>query len=181
MFVASISRGRTVREFVLGALLVPALLTFLWFAVFGGAGFYLQLRQGVDFAAVAAADVPSALFELFSYFPLSGVLNVLAVVLLTVFFVTSADSATFVLAMMSSNGNLNPPLSKKITWGAIQSTAAAVLLVAGGLEALQRMAIIAALPFTVVMVLMVRSLLKAMRYEVAHEWPGLHRRRADDA
>ncbi len=170
LFVASISRGRTIREFVLGALLVPALLTFLWFAVFGGAAFHLELQLGIEFASAAVANVPGALFELFSYYPLSGVLSILAVILLTIFFVTSADSATYVLAMMSSNGNLNPPIAKKVIWGLIQSTAAAVLLVAGGLEALQRMAIIAALPFAVVMVLMVRSLLKAMRYEVRHEW-----------
>jgi glycine betaine transporter len=82
--------------------------------------------------------------------------------------------------MMSSNGDLNPSLGKKITWGIIQSSAAAVLLVSGGLEALQRMAIVAALPFTIVMVLMVRSLMKAMKYEVKHEWPELRKRRADD-
>ncbi len=180
LFVASISRGRTIREFVLGALIVPALLTFLWFAVFGGAGFHLELQEGVSFAATAAENVPAALFELFSYYPLAPVLSVLAVILLTVFFVTSADSATFVLAMMSSNGNLNPSLGKKIAWGIIQSSAAAVLLVSGGLEALQRMAIVAALPFTIVMVLMVRSLLKAMRYEVKHEWVDRRARRASD-
>lgn len=180
LFVASISRGRTIREFVLGATIVPALLTFLWFAVFGGAGFHLELQEGIGFAATAAENVSGALFELFSHYPMSGVLSVLAIVLLTVFFVTSADSATFVLAMMSSNGDLNPSLGKKITWGIIQSSAAAVLLVSGGLEALQRMAIVAALPFTIVMVLMVRSLMKAMKYEVKHEWPELRKRRAND-
>ena len=180
LFVASISRGRTIREFVLGALIVPALLTFLWFAVFGGAGFALELQQGVDFAATAAGDVSGALFELLSHYPLSNVLTVIAILLLTVFFVTSADSATYVLAMMSSEGNLNPPLAKKVAWGIIQSTAAAVLLLSGGLEALQRMAIVAALPFTLVMVLMVRGLLKAMRYEVRHEWVERRRRRVSD-
>ncbi len=180
LFVASISRGRTIREFVFGALLVPALLTFLWFAVFGGAAFHLQLREGIDFASVAAANVSGALFEMFGYYPFASVLSVLAVILLTVFFVTSADSATFVLAMMSSEGNLNPPLAKKVSWGIIQSTAAAVLLLSGGLDALQRMAIIAALPFTIVMVLMVRSLLKAMRYEVRHEWVERRQQRAGD-
>jgi glycine betaine transporter len=180
LFVASISRGRSIREFVLGALVVPALLTFLWFAVFGGAGFHLELREGISFASTAAQNVSGALFELFSHYPMSGILSVLAVILLTVFFVTSADSATFVLAMMSSNGELNPSLGKKITWGIIQSSAAAVLLVSGGLEALQRMAIVAALPFTIVMVLMVRSLLKAMRYEVKHEWTERRARRAGD-
>src|SRR6056297_1995012 len=90
LFVASISRGRTIREFVLGALLVPTLLTFLWFAVFGGTGFYLELRGGVDFASIASSDVSGALFELFRHFPATNILSVLAVVLLTVFFVTSA-------------------------------------------------------------------------------------------
>ena len=180
LFVASISRGRTIREFVLGAMIVPALLTFLWFAVFGGAGFYLELREGIDFAQTAADNVSGALFALFQYFPLAPVLTVLAIILLTVFFVTSADSATFVLAMMSSEGNLNPPLGKKVAWGVIQSSAAAVLLVSGGLEALQRMAIVAALPFTIVMVLMARSLLKAMRYEVRHEWKERRRQRVED-
>jgi glycine betaine transporter len=180
LFVASISRGRTIREFVLGALIVPALLTFLWFAVFGGAGFALELREGIEFASTAAENVSGALFELLSHYPLSSVLTVIAVLLLTVFFVTSADSATFVLAMMSSEGNLNPPLAKKVAWGVIQSTAAAVLLLSGGLEALQRMAIVAALPFTLVMVLMARGLLKAMRYEVRHEWPERRTRREAD-
>jgi glycine betaine transporter len=169
LFVASISRGRTIREFVLGALIVPALLTFVWFAVFGGAAFHLELQEGVSFAQTAADNVSGALFHLFEYYPLSGVLSILAVLLLTVFFVTSGDSATFVLAMMTSSGNLNPPLAKKISWGLIQSSAAAVLLLSGGLEALQRMAIVAALPFTVVMLFMLRSLIKAMKYELDYE------------
>jgi glycine betaine transporter len=169
LFVASISRGRTIREFILGALIVPTLLTFVWFAVFGGAGFHVELREGAQFAATAAEDVSGALFELFQYYPFSGVLSILAVILLTVFFVTSGDSATFVLAMMTSGGNLTPPISKKFGWGIVQSSAAAVLLLSGGLEALQRMAIVAALPFTVVMLFMLRSLLKAMRYELEVE------------
>jgi glycine betaine transporter len=148
--------------------------------VFGGAGFHVQLQQGISFAAEAANDVSGALFKPFEYYPLSNVLSILAILLLTVFFVTSADSATYVLAMMGSNGNLHPPLSKKVAWGIVQSSAAAVLLLSGGLEALQRMAIIAALPFTVVMVLMVRSLLKAMRYEVRHEWTERRTRRNGD-
>lgn len=180
LFVASISRGRTIREFVLGALLVPTILTFLWFAVFGGAGFHLELRDGVDFAATAASDVSGALFALFQHFPAPGVLSVLAIILLTVFFVTSADSATYVLAMMSSGGSLAPPLSRKVVWGIVQSTGAAVLLLSGGLEGLQRMAIIAALPFAVVMLIMAYSLIRAVRYEARIEWPLKRRRRAED-
>jgi glycine betaine transporter len=172
LFVASISRGRTVREFIVGALLVPSLLTFFWFAVFGGAAFHIELENPdvVGFAADATQNVSTALFDLFSHYPLTPVLTVLAVLLLAVFFVTSADSATYVLSMMTSNGDLSPPLSKKVVWGLCQSGAAAALLFSGGLEALQTMAIAAALPFTVVMLFLCLSLLKAMRYEVLVEW-----------
>ncbi|SIQ87679.1 glycine betaine transporter [Alkalispirochaeta americana] len=169
LFVASISRGRTIREFVLGATLVPALLTFLWFSVFGGTAFAVARYEDPGFATRAVEEVSSALFILFEYLPFSPVLTILAVVLLTVFFVTSADSATFVLAMMTSRGSLDPPAGKKLLWGAVQSTAAAVLLLSGGLEALQRMAIVAALPFTGVMLLMVVSLYRGMHYEVHRE------------
>ena len=172
LFVASISRGRTIREFISGALLVPTLLTFLWFAVFGATGFDLQLNQGVDLASMAVSDVTTVLFEMFSYLPLGSILSLIAVLLLSVFFITSADSATFVLGMMTSNGDLNPPMSKKLTWGILQSFAAMILLMSGGLEALQRMAIVAALPFTIVMVFMVFSLLKALRYEWKYELRG---------
>jgi glycine betaine transporter len=177
LFVASISRGRTIREFVSGALLVPTMLTFLWFAVFGATGLDLQLRQGVDLASAAAADVTTVLFEMFSYLPLGSLLSLVAVLLLSVFFVTSADSATYVLGMMTSNGDLNPPMIKKFTWGILQSVAAVILLMTGGLAALQRMAIVAALPFTFVMVFMVFSLLKALRWEWKNE---RHGRRAGD-
>lgn len=177
LFVASISRGRTIREFVSGALLVPTLLTFLWFAVFGGTGLDLQLHRGIDLASTAVSDVTTVLFEMFGHLPIGGVLSLVAVLLLSVFFVTSADSATYVLGMMTSDGDLNPPNIKKLTWGLVQSTAAVILLLTGGLDALQRMAIVAALPFTFVMVGMVFSLLKALRWEWQNE---LRSRRASD-
>jgi len=91
--------------------------------------------------------------------------------LLGVFFITSADSATYVLSMMTSRGNLNPPLSRKIVWGLLQSATAAALIFSGGLEALQKMAIAAALPFTLVMLFLSLSLLRAMRYEWVYERP----------
>lgn len=169
LFVASISRGRTVREFVLGALLVPALLTFVWFSVFGGAGLALEIREGIPVADTALADPSLALFEVLSHYPLAAITSILAVLLLSVFFITSADSATFVLSMMTSEGSFSPSLRKKLTWGIVQSSAAAVLLLSGGLEALQRMAILAALPFMFIMLVLTRSLLKAMRYEVRYE------------
>lgn len=169
LFVASISRGRTIREFVLGALLVPTLLTFVWFSVFGGAAFHLELEQGAKIAAAVSQDISTGLFKLYSYYPLSNVLTLLTVLLLVVFFVTSADSATFVLGMMTSGGEEDPPASKKLVWGLTVSTTAAILLFTGGLEGLQRMAIAAALPFAGIMLLLCLCLIKGLRYEFKHE------------
>ncbi len=165
LFVASISRGRTIREFILGALFVPTLLTFLWFSVFGGAAFYLELQEGAEIAKAVSEDVSVGKFRLYAHYPLSGLLTMITVLLLGVFFVTSADSATFVLSMMTSGGNLYPSASKKITWGILVSSTAVILLYSGGLEALQKMAIAAALPFTVIMLFLCRSLIKGLRYE----------------
>ncbi len=165
LFVASISRGRTIREFILGALLVPTLLTFLWISVFGGSAFHLQFNTSISIAETATEDVSTALFHLFSYYPLSDILTIVTVMLLGVFFVTSADSATFVLSMMTSRGKAAPPISKKLVWGITVSTTASILLFSGGLEALQKMAITAALPFTIIMLIMCKSLLKALNYE----------------
>ena len=165
LFVASISRGRTVREFILGAMLVPTLLTFIWFSVFGGAGLHLQIEGQIDIAGKVAENVSVALFQLFSYYPLSGVLTMIAVLLLMVFFITSADSATYVLAMMTSGGALRPSNWKKISWGVTVSATACILLFSGGLEALQRMSITAALPFTIIMLVLCYCLWLGMRYE----------------
>ena len=106
-----------------------------------------------------------ALFQLFSFYPLSGVLTMIAVVLLMVFFITSADSATYVLAMMTSGGALRPSNWKKISWGVTVSATACILLFSGGLEALQRMSITAALPFTIIMLVLCYCLWLGMRYE----------------
>ncbi|MFP4315097.1 MAG: BCCT family transporter [Desulfovibrionales bacterium] len=169
LFVASISRGRTIREFVTGAMLVPALLTFVWFSVFSGAAFNLELNHGAQIAATVAQDVSTGLFKLYSFYPLSEVLTLLTIALLVVFFVTSADSATFVLSMMTSGGKENPPVGKKMIWGLTVSTTASILLYSGGLEGLQRMAIAAALPFSGIMLLMCICLLRGVRYEFQHE------------
>lgn len=165
LFVASISRGRTIREFILGALIVPTLLTFLWFSVFGGAAFFLELNQQAGIAQSVSQDISVGLFKLYTYFPLETGLTLITVLLLGVFFITSADSATYVLSMMTSNGNLFPPASKKIIWGLIESTTAAILLLSGGLEALQKMSIAAALPLTIIMLFLIRSLIKGLNYE----------------
>jgi glycine betaine transporter len=169
LFVASISRGRTISEFVAGALIVPVLLTFIWFSAFGGSAFHVELTQEAGIAGAIADDVSVGLFLLYEHFPLTPVLSIITILLLSVFFITSADSATFVMSMMTSGGQLYPPLWKKVTWGLVISGTAAVLLYAGGLEALQKMAITAALPFTVIMLLMCVSLYRGLRYEFTVE------------
>ncbi|MGF7185685.1 glycine betaine transporter [Desulfitispora alkaliphila] len=168
-FIARVSRGRTIREFVMGVLFVPAILGALWFSTFGGAALYLEIFQGVEIAQAVNADVTSALFITLEQFPLGTLLVLTAILLIITFFITSADSATFVLGILTSKGVLNPNISVKIVWGVLQSSIAAVLLWSGGLEGLQTASIIAALPFTVIMLGMVMSINKELKRELKEE------------
>lgn len=165
MFIARISRGRTVREFVLGVLLVPSLVSFFWFSVFGGTALNLEIFGGVNVAEAVSEDVTTALFITLQQLPLGALLAVIATLLIITFFITSADSATFVLGMLSSKGVLTPTNRVKFLWGLLQSAIAAVLLVSGGLGALQTAAIVAAAPFSIIMVFMCMSILKALQQE----------------
>lgn len=165
MFIARISRGRTIREFVLGVLLVPTAFCFIWFAVFGGTGLYLEMFEGRNIAGAVEADIAVALFTTLQQLPLGMILAGVATLLITTFFITSADSATFVLGMLSSKGRMTPTLTVKSVWGVLQSSLAAVLLLVGGLEGLQTASIIAAAPFSVIMLLICASTLTALREE----------------
>lgn len=160
-FIARISKGRTIKEFVIGVILAPSLASFIWFAVFGSMG----INLGADVAAVATKVTETAFFVVMSKYPLGYVISLIAVFLLGTFFVTSANSATFVLGMMSQQGDLNPTNGKKILWGIVQALLAFALLIAGGLKALQTASIAAAFPFAVVMVIACVSLLKALKEE----------------
>jgi glycine betaine transporter len=164
-FIARVSRGRTVREFVLGVLLAPSLFGFLWFAVFGGTALHLEMFGDAGLATAASEDMTRTLFITLEQLPLGAILATVATVLIITFFVTSADSATFVLGMLTSDGSLNPSNRVKLVWGLLQSSIAAVLLAAGGLNGLQTASIIAAAPFSVIMVLMCVSLLRALGEE----------------
>lgn len=164
-FIARISKGRTIKEFVLGVLLVPGLFSCIWFAVFGGTALHLEMFQGVNLAAAVQTDVTSALFLTLNQLPLSMLVSILAIVLIITFFITSADSATFVLGMLSLKGTLNPSNRIKLVWGVLQSSIAAVLLLSGGLDGLKTASIVTALPFAVIMVLMCVSLRKALEAE----------------
>src|SRR5699024_9800375 len=165
-FIARVSRGRTVREFVLGVLLVPTIFGALWFSVFGGSAINLEYFQGTDiFQYVNDVGEEIALFAMLEHIPLGTILSILAILLICTFFITSADSATFVLAMQTTGGSLYPPNLIKFIWGLIQSGAAAILLWQGGLEALQTASIIAAFPFAIIMILIIFSLIKAFKTE----------------
>ncbi len=161
IFIARVSRGRTIREFMIGVLLLPALVSFFWFAVFGTTGIEVQ-NSGVDLTQFKTEEI---LFAIFNEFPMSSVLSLVAIVLISTFFITSADSATFVLGMQTTYGSLTPPNSVKLTWGIAQSSVALILLYSGGLQALQNALIAAAFPFSFIMALMMVSLYRALTKE----------------
>ncbi len=161
VFIARISKGRTVREFTAYVLLVPSLFSFLWFSVFG----VLSTDAYAIDPTIADSSFERILFSVFDQYPLSGLLSIVAVMLVFSFFITSADSATFVLAMQSEGGSLHPDNKVKVIWGVLVSTIAAVLLRAGGLNALQNVLIIVAFPFAFLLMLITVSVLKELNYE----------------
>ena len=168
MFIARISRGRTIREFVVGVLLVSTLISIVWLTIFGNTALFLEQTKGVILEA-AKADLTSAMYVTFNVMDISSgmqvLLSILATVLIITYFITSADSGTLVLSTIGFDGDLNPPKSHRIVWGVLTGATAAVLLFVGGLKALQSAAIIVALPFTIVIWLMVISLMKSLREE----------------
>lgn len=163
LFIARVSRGRTVREFILGTVIAPTIAAFIWFSVFGGTALNLEIMQNVPVADAVKADVSTALFAIFDHLPLGTLLSGIATVLVVVFFVTSGDSAVLVLSMMSSGGNENPSARVKIAWGLLVAGIASSLLIVGGLKSVQTATIVFALPFTVVILLMAASLWRGLR------------------
>ncbi|SDU38566.1 BCCT family transporter [Halopseudomonas salegens] len=164
-FIARISRGRTVREFVIGVIGMPVLLSMLWFATFGGSALYFELFAEAGISAVVAEEMSAGLFATLAQLPGSAASSLLMLVLITLFVITSANSATFVLGMFTSHGVLTPRRWSRLTWGLIQVLVAGVLLLSGGLVALQTISILAALPFMLLMIFMAISLLTALRNE----------------
>ncbi|MFC5735438.1 glycine betaine uptake BCCT transporter [Cytobacillus gottheilii] len=162
IFIARVSRGRTIREFLIGVLLLPSIVSFFWFAVFGTSAIDVQNSGAIDLTQFATEEV---LFAVFNEFPLSMILSIVALVLICTFFITSADSATFVLGMQTTNGSLTPPNTIKLTWGIAQSTIALTLLYSGGLQALQNILIGAAFPFSIIVILMMISLYRSLTKE----------------
>ena len=167
-FIARISRGRTIREFILGVLLVPSLVSFLWFTVMGNSGILFQSDGSADIYGAmedAGFDESLAMFAMLDTLPFSLLTTVVTIFVITVFFVTSSDSGSFVIDMIASGGSLNPPVGLRIFWALSEGAVAAVLLVAGGLDALQAGAIATGLPFTVVLLIVMVGVFKGLRSE----------------
>lgn len=159
-FVARVSRGRSIRQYVIGVLVVSPAIACVWIAAFGGTAVFNDLMNGTSIAEAVNADIAVALFETYQHLPMTTILSILSIFLIFTFIVTSADSATYILGSMTSRGSLNPALVTKIVWGLLITAIAVVLLLAGGLEALQTASLISALPFTVILLIMVVSFTK---------------------
>ncbi|CUR56248.1 Glycine betaine transporter [metagenome] len=168
MFIARISKGRTIRQFVIYVIAVPSLVSFVWFSILGGAAFDLQLNQGVDMNGKLSEGLENALFDTLREYPMAAITMALAVFLIAIFFITGADSASIVMGMLSQNGKEEPQRRLTIFWGVATGAVAAVLLWSGGengLNSLKTLVILVAGPFMLILIAMCFSLLKELRKE----------------
>ncbi len=160
MFIARVSRGRTIREFIAGVLLAPTLVTLAFFSVFGTSALYLE-QNGI--AQISKLATETATFGMYEHYPLGTIMSFFTILVIVIFFVTSADSATFVLGMFSTSGRLNPANMVKIIWGVTLSSMAAIVMYFGGIQGFQNMLIIAALPFSLIVILMAIAFYKTAK------------------
>ena len=166
LFIARISRGRTIREFIIGVMLIPTVFTLFWMTIFGNSAIDLVHNQGVvELGEMVSKDSSVALFVFLENFPLSTVLSFFSVLMIVIFFVTSCDSGAMVVDMLCSHGSNNTPLWQRVYWAVGIGVVAAILLLVGGLNALQTMTIASALPFAIVLLLAIIGLIKALRVE----------------
>ncbi|MBB3711970.1 choline/glycine/proline betaine transport protein [Limimaricola variabilis] len=165
VFVARISRGRTVREFMFGVMLLPCSIMFFWFTAFGGTAISISLSGDPALVEATREDYANTMFVLLDYFPFSGVTSLFATILIVLWFVTSSDSGSFVIDMLTAGGDPNPPKVQRIFWAISEGAVASVLLLAGGLGALQAAAVIAGFPFAVVLGLVALGLVRALRWD----------------
>lgn len=163
IFLAKISKGRSIREFVVAVLGVPTLVFSLWFTIFGGSAINSDMFRGTNIGEATLEDTNVTFFALLGELPLTAITSVLTVVMVVLFFVSSADSNTFVLSVLSSRGSMNPTRPMLGIWGLLTGLCAIVLLLAGGLQALQQTALLSAVPFTIIVVLLGVSLVKEIR------------------
>lgn len=165
MFIARISKGRTIKEFILGALLVPTLLSFFWISAFGGTALFQELQLNTVVSEAVQENMATALFVMVEAFPASFFINLLAISLVVGFFVTSSDSGSLVVDSLTSGGKLDAPVGQRIFWAQMEGLVAAVLLLGGGLAALQTASILAGFPFAIIVLIMCYSLYKGLKEE----------------
>jgi choline/glycine/proline betaine transport protein len=166
MFIARISKGRTVREFIFGVIVIPTLLSFVWMSVFGGTALNLQAHGIADIAAAVNDDVARAMFAMLENFPVAEVLSGIAIILVTIFFVTSSDSGSLVVDHLTSGGKLDSPTTQRVFWAVMEGVVAAVLLIGGGLATLQTAAVSTGLPFALVLLVGVYALYIGLNQEL---------------
>lgn len=162
MFIARVSKGRTIREFIMGVLCVPAFVTFVWMTVFGNSALFIEMFGAGDIARAVAENVPVSLFVLLEHFPFAGVSCLLGVLVVVSFFVTSSDSGSMVIDIITAGGNPDPPIPQRLFWAILEGVVAATLLLCGGLAALQSAVITTGLPFGIVLIIMCVSLKKGL-------------------
>lgn len=169
MFIARISKGRTIREFIIGVVIVPTVFTIVWLSVFGTIALSISGTWSINELRDIVAQPETAVFIIFSKYPLTKIMSFLVIMLLAIFFITSADSATYSLSLMTSEGNPNPPIYKKVIWAVIEAGLAYVLLSVGSIKPLQTISIAASLPFLFIMMAMCPALLKELKKECKSE------------
>ena len=162
MFIARVSYGRTIRDFILGVLFVPTLITFAWLTIFGNSALNVEMFGGGGIARAVQENIPVALFELLQNFPFNTVTSGLTVLVIITFFVTSSDSGSMVIDIITAGGNPDPPMLQRLFWALLEGAVAAALLLGGGLVALQTAAITTGLPFAFVLLFMIYSLRKGL-------------------
>ena len=165
MFIARISKGRTVKEFILGVVLFPTLISFVWMSVLGGTAIFLQTGGLADILSAVDIDVSIALFAMLEPLPLSQILSFIAVILITVFFITSSDSGSLVVDHLTSGGKLDSPVPQRVFWAIMEGVVAATLLIGGGLAALQTASVVTGLPFALILLLIIYALYEGFNQE----------------
>jgi len=162
IFIARISKGRTIKEFIFGVLLVPTLLTFIWMSVFGGSALYHELMGNTVITEAVNDNVATAIYKLLEQYPFSFLSSLLAVIIVASFFITSSDSGSMVVDMLTSGGRHDAPVGQKIFWASMEGIVAGILLVGGGLTALQTASILTGLPFALLLIVLCFSFYKSL-------------------